>query len=79
MTNKIVRSNFYLSREMYKKNLVILVNNQGFYYDHDQIVDAVYSSRFSPGKAAHISWQNGSYSRTKGYPNWAKEFIKNID
>ena len=79
MTNKIVRSNFYLSKKMYKKNLVILVNDQGFYYDHDQIVDAVYSSRFAPGKSAHISWQNGSYSRTIGYPNWAGEFIKNID
>ena len=49
MTNKIVRSNFYLSKNMYKKNLVILVNNQGFYYDHGQIVDAVYSSRLAPG------------------------------
>ena len=65
---------------MYKKNLVILVNNQGFYYDHDQIVDAVYSSRFAPGKSAHKSWKKYEfYTKNNGYPNWAGEFIKNID
>ena len=65
---------------MYKKKYVIVVKNQGFSYNHDEIVDAVYPSRFAPGQPAHNCWEKRRcYSRTEGYPNWAAEFIKNID
>ena len=65
---------------MYKKKLVVVVKNQGFSYDHDELLDAVYSSRFASGKPAHNCWEkHGFYTKNKGYPNWAAEFIKNID
>ena len=68
---------FYVSKGMHHKNLIILVKSQGFSYDHDELLNAVYSTRFAKGMPAHNSWENyGCNSKTKGFPNWASEFIK---
>ena len=76
-TNTMNRRNFYLSPKLYGQNLTIKIYNQGFSYNHDKIVDAN-KKRFSKGGSAHKSWsENGFYSKTSGYPNWASEFIRN--
>ena len=72
-----IRNNFYLSSEYYGQNLIIRVENQGFYYDHDEIVKAQ-KERFSVGGSAYKSWSNGHYSQTNGYPKWANDYIKTI-
>ena len=73
----IVRRNFYLSKAMHHKNLIISVKSQGFSYDHDELLNAVYPTRFAEGQPSHKSWEkSGCNSRTEGYPEWAKEFIK---
>ena len=71
------RDNFYLSPKYYGQNLIIRVENQGFYYDHDEIVKAQ-KERFSIGGSAYRSWSNGYYSKTIGYPKWANDYIKKI-
>ena len=71
------RDNFYLSPKYYGQNLIIRVENQGFYYDHDEIVKAQ-KERFSIGGSAYKSWSNGHYSQTNGYPKWANDYIKKI-
>jgi hypothetical protein len=73
----IVRPNFYLSKALHRKNLMISIKSQGFSYDHDELLNAVYSTRFAKGMPAHNSWENyGFNSKTKGFPNWAAEFVK---
>ena len=73
----IVRPNFYLSKALHRKNLMILVKSQGFSYDHDELLDSVYSTRFAEGQPSHKSWEkSGANSRTLGFPNWAAEFVK---
>ena len=73
----IVRPNFYLSKALHGKNLMISVKSQGFSYDHDELLNAVYSTRFAKGMPAHNSWEkSGANSRTLGFPNWAAEFVK---
>ena len=75
----IIRRNFYLSQEYYGRGLVIAVRELGFYYNHDEIIDAVYNSRFAPGCPAHTSWENyGYYTKTNGFPGWANEFIEEL-
>lgn len=74
----INRNYFYLSKNLYGKNLTIKIDNQGFSYNHDEIVD-VNEERFSEGGRAHRSWsKNGCYTKTYGYPNWAINYIRNI-
>jgi len=51
----IVRPNFYLSKALHRKNLIISVNSQGFSYDHDELLNADYSTRFAKGMPAHNS------------------------
>ena len=72
-----IRNNFYLSPEYYGQNLIIRVEKQGFYYDHDEIVKAQ-KERFSVGGSAYKSWSNRYYSQTNGYPQWANDYIKKI-
>ena len=72
-----IRNNFYLSQNFYGQNHIIRVENQGFYYDHDEIVKAQ-KERFSIGGSAYRSWSNGYYSKTIGYPKWANDYIKKI-
>ena len=72
------RKYFYLSQSLYGKKLTIKINNQGFCYNHDEIVDAN-KERFSEGGTAHSSWSiYRRYSKTNGYPDWANEHIKKI-
>ena len=72
------RKYFYLSQSLYGKKLTIKINNQGFCYNHDEIVDAN-KERFSEGGSAYRSWSiNGFYSKTNGYPGWANGFIRKI-
>jgi len=69
---------FHLSQGLYGKKLTIKINNQGFCYNHDEIVDAN-TERFSEGGSAHRSWSKYRfYSKTNGYPDWANEFIRKI-
>ncbi|WP_299055879.1 hypothetical protein [uncultured Polaribacter sp.] len=69
---------FFLSQGLYGQRLIIKINNQGFCYNHDEIVDANKES-FSEGGSANRSWSEyGCYSKTNGYPGWAKEHIKKI-
>lgn len=69
---------FFLSQGLYGQRLIIKINNQGFYYNHDKIVDAN-KERFSEGGTAHRSWSiYRCYSKTNGYPGWANEHIKKI-
>ena len=72
------RNYFYLSQALYGKKLIIKINNQGFCYNHDEIVNAN-KERFSEGGSAYRSWsEHGFYSKTNGYPGWANEHIKKI-
>ena len=60
------------------KKLTIKINNQGFCYNHDEIVDAN-KETFSEGGSAHRSWSKYRfYSKTNGYPDWANDFIRKI-
>ena len=77
-TKYYIRNNFYLSPKYYGQNLIIRVENQGFYYDHDEIVKAQ-KEIFSIGGSAYRSWSNyGYYSKTNGFPDWANDYIKKI-
>jgi len=74
----INRNCFYLSQDLYGQNLTIKIDNPGFSYNHDEIVDAN-KERFSIGGSACKSWNNHRcYTKTSGYPNWSINFIKNI-
>tara|TARA_B110000305_G_scaffold215803_1_gene253659 strand:- start:357 stop:593 length:237 start_codon:yes stop_codon:yes gene_type:complete len=74
----INKNYFYLSKNLYGKNLTIKIDNQGFSYNHDEIVDAN-KERFLEGGRAYRSWSNyGRYTKTNGYPNWAINYIRNI-
>lgn len=69
---------FYLSEDLYGKNMTVRVNNQGFAYNHDDIIDAN-RNRFSKGGSAFTSWSKyRCYTKTSGYPKWASNFVKNI-
>lgn len=75
--NVIVRNNFFLSQDLYGEKLTIRIEGQGFFYDHGEIVD-VNQKRFSKGGSAYRSWSNHRcYTKTRGYPNWSINYIKN--
>jgi hypothetical protein len=75
----INKNYFYLSQDFYGQKLTIKINNQGFCYNHDEIVDAN-KERFLEGGRAHRSWSNyGCYTKTKGYPKWVNDYIKKIN
>ena len=42
---------FYISQDLYGKNMTVRVNNKGFVYNHDDIIDAN-KNRFSKGGSA---------------------------
>jgi hypothetical protein len=72
----LVRKSFQLRKSMLGQGNIIIVPEQGFSYDHDKLVHAIYKTQFAPGQPADKSWnKNGTYSKTSGYPNWASEFI----
>ena len=76
--NVIVKKNFFLSQDLYGKKLTIRIERQGFFYNHDEVVDAN-KKRFSEGGSAYVSWNKYKfYTKTNSYPNWAISYIKNI-
>ena len=79
MKNNVnMRKNFFLSQNLYGQKLTIRVENQGFYYDHDDVVNAN-KKRFSLGGSAYRSWSRHKYyTKTSGYPGWASNYIKKI-
>ena len=79
MKNNVnVRNNFFSSQNLYGQKLTIRAENQGFYYDHDDVVDAN-KKRFSSGGSAHKSWSTFKYyTKTSGYPGWASNYINKM-
>lgn len=68
--------NFYLSERLRGQGLIIRVANQGFYYNHDELLKDVFEDRFGPNGSARNAWENnGCYVRTTGWPKWAENHI----
>ena len=65
---------FKLKKDYLDSGYIIQVKNQNFKYDHDSLFKAQ-KHRFSEGGTAHKSWTYGSYTQSKGYPNWASDHI----
>ena len=73
------RKNFYLSKEFLGKGYIVMVVAQNFKYNHDEVFQAS-KKRFQKGGTAFQSWNHyGYYTKTSGYPNWASDYISNID
>ena len=67
--------NFNINKKNLGKGLTIVVEDQKFIYDHDE----VYAFALNNMENNEFSvLRNDGYSTTKGFPKWASKFIKAI-
>lgn len=75
-----VSKQFILRQSLKGQRLTIRVVSQGFEYNHDELLKAVWEDRFGPNGSAQESWKRyGGYNKTTGWPSWADAFIRLID
>ena len=75
-----VSKQFTLRQSLKGQRLTIRVVSQGFEYNHDELLKAVWEDRFGPNGSAQESWKRyGGYNKTIGWPSWADAFIRLID
>ena len=71
-----IKKRFTISKSMYGKGLIINIDEQGFYYDHDEAFDLALESDNDEDRTHNVD-RATTYTSTKGYPKFAELAVIN--
>ena len=69
-----ISKNFVIRKTLVGKGIKIVVESQGFSYDHDEVMGLAEASDNAKDRKHSVNRSSG-YSKTKGFPKWAQPAV----